>query len=94
MPRLGIAVSGSQTGFCVWYFPGFAVDAIHFYQCEIAFAFLGCANFTLNGVAGMQVEAPNLRRGYVNIIRTGQIGSIRRAQKTETILQNFQGAIA
>jgi hypothetical protein len=39
-----------------------AVDLVDLDQCEIALAILGGADFALDGVAGVQVKAPDLRR--------------------------------
>ncbi|KFB70970.1 MAG: hypothetical protein AW09_003912 [Candidatus Accumulibacter phosphatis] len=42
----------------------------------------------------MQIEAPDLARADVDVVGTGQIRSIGRTQKAETIRQRFQRAVA
>ncbi|OIQ78846.1 hypothetical protein GALL_394490 [mine drainage metagenome] len=75
-------------------FRGFAVDRVDLDQGEVAFAVLGRSDFTVDGVAGVQVEAADLRRRDVNVVRSCQIGAVRRAQESEAVLQHFQGAVA
>ena len=42
----------------------------------------------------MQVEAAHLAGADVNVIRAGQIGSVRGAQEAEAVRQHFQRAFA
>ena len=67
---------------------------IDFQQREIAFAFLGRANFSGDRIAGTQVETPDLTGRYVDIVRPGQVGAVRGAQKSEAVLEDFQHAAA
>lgn len=62
--------------------------------CPTAHAVLGRADLAFNRIAGAQAEFFNLRWGHVNIVGTWQIIRFRRAQKSETVLQNFQNALA
>ena len=70
-----------------------AVDLIHLDQREIAFAVLGDAHFAFDGVAGVQVEAADLRGRDVDVVRAGQVRSFRRAQETEAVGQDLETAV-
>ena len=70
------------------------VDAIHFHQREIAFAILGGANLAFDRVAGVQIEAADLRRADVDVVGAGQVRDIRRTQETKTVWQHFQSAVS
>ncbi len=48
----------------------------------------------LDGVAGAQREAPNLRRRDVNIVRAGEVVGVGRAQEAEAVLQHLDHAAA
>jgi hypothetical protein len=50
-------------------------------RAKVAFPILRRADFTLDGVAGMQVEAPDLARADVDVVGTGQIRSIGERRK-------------
>jgi len=75
-------------------FGRFTVDLVHLDQRHIAFAFLGGADLTFDGVAGVQVEATHLAGADVDVIRTGEIGGVGRAQEAEAVRQHFQCAVA
>ena len=70
------------------------VDGADLEQGEVAFAVLGRAYLAVDGVAGAQTEAPDLAGRDVDIVRPGQVGTVCRAQKSETVLQDFQDAAA
>ncbi len=70
------------------------IDLIHFQQSEIALAFLGGADASRDRVAGAQTEAPDLAGRDVNVIRTGQIGTVPRTQEAVAVLQDLHHAIS
>ena len=61
----------------------FEVDVLDLQQGKVALAFLGRADLAGDRVAGAQVEAPDLRGRDVDVVRTGQVVVIRRAQESE-----------
>ncbi|MCY1407255.1 hypothetical protein D9M71_225500 [compost metagenome] len=69
------------------------VDRVDFQQGEIPLAFFWRANLADDGVAGAQVETTDLAWGDVDIVWAGQVGSIRRTQEAEAVLENLQHAI-
>ncbi len=71
-----------------------AVDLVHLHQREIALAVFRRAHFTFDRVAGMQIEAADLRRADINIVRARQIRGFRRAQEAEAVRQHFERAVA
>ena len=72
----------------------FEIKRIDLEQSKVTFAFLRAADMPVDGVAGAQAETADLRRRYVNIVRTGQIIRFRRAQKAEAVRQHFDHAFA
>src|SRR5690606_22641526 len=70
-----------------------AVNFVNFQQGNIAFAFFGRAAFTADFIALAQVKAADLTGGYIDIVRAGEVRTVRAAQETKTILQNFQHTI-
>lgn len=76
------------------FFRIFKINRINFGQGKITFVVFWTADFALYGIAGAQAEFFDLRRRNVNVIGTGQIVGFGRAQKTETVLQNFYGSFA
>ena len=70
------------------------IDRIDLEQREIALAFLRAADQALDGVAGAQAEAADLRGRDVNIVGTGEIIRVGRAQKAEAVLQHLDDAFA
>ena len=71
-----------------------AVDLVDFDEREIALPVFGRPDLAFDGVAGVQVEAANLRRRHVDVVGAGKIGRVRRAQETETVGQHFERAAA
>src|SRR2546429_40994 len=47
-----------------------------------------------DGVAGVQVEAPDLRGRHVDVVGAGEVRGVRGAQEAEAVLEHFQRAIA
>ena len=70
------------------------IDFIDLEQRKITLVILGWPDLTADGVAGAQIEAPDLAGRHVDIVGTGQIGTVGRAQKAEPILQDFEHAFA
>ena len=70
------------------------IQRIDLEQSKIALAFFGASDVTVDGVAGAQSEAADLRRRNVNVVRTGQVVRFRRSQKAEAIGQHFNDAFA
>ncbi len=61
-------------------------------QREVALAFFRRTDAAGDVVAGAQVEAADLARANVNIVRAGEIRLVRTAQEAEAVLQDFQHA--
>ncbi len=59
---------------------------------EVPLAFLRRTNLAGDGVARLQVEAPDLRRRHVDVVRAGQVVVVGRAQEAEAVGQHFEHA--
>ncbi|MCY1231537.1 hypothetical protein D9M72_439900 [compost metagenome] len=70
------------------------VDLVHLDQCKVAFAVLGRTHFTLDRIAGVQVETADLGRADIDVIRAGQIRGFGRAQEAEAVGQHLQRAVS
>ena len=70
------------------------IDRIDLEQREIALALFRAADRPLDGIAGLQREAPDLRRRDVDIVRSGQIIGVCGAQEAKTVLQHLDHAVA
>jgi len=68
------------------------VDRFNLEQREVALALLRRPNQTRYGIAGTQIELSNLAGRDVDVVGTGQIVVIGRAQKAVTIRQDLQHA--
>src|SRR6185437_13308297 len=79
--------------FVLGSFRRIAVDVVHLQQREIALAFLRMPYASGDVVAGAQVEAADLRRRHVDVVRAGKVGLVVRAQEAEAVLQDFQHAL-
>ncbi len=66
----------------------------HAQQGEVAFPFLGGAYVPGNHIALAQSESANLGRGDVYVVRSGHIAVHGGAQKTESVREYFQHAVA
>src|SRR3546814_6046196 len=76
---------------------GLGLHAVYFvdlYQGKVALSVFGGTNLAFDGVAGMQVETPDLRVRDIDIVGAGQIRGIGRAQETKAIGQHFKHAVA
>jgi hypothetical protein len=72
----------------------FEVDRIHLQQGKVALAVLRCADLTFHRVAGAQPEAAHLGGGDVDVVRPGEEVRLRRAEESEAVRQDFEGAVA
>ena len=61
-------------------------------QREIALAFLGPADLAFDRVAGAQAEAADDRRRDIDVVRTGEVIGLGRAQEAEAVVQHLDGA--
>ena len=68
------------------------VDRVYFDEREITLAFLGRADLSGDRVAGPQIEAADLRRRDIHVVRARQIVVLGRAQESESVRQAFQHA--
>src|SRR5205085_11466973 len=68
------------------------IDSFDFNQGEISLSVFGRPHLTGNRVAGSKIEFPDLRWGYINVVRSGQIVVIRSSEKSESIRERFQNA--
>ena len=72
----------------------FEVDRVDLEQREVALAVLGAADVAVDGVAGAQAEAADLRGRDVDVVRAGQVVRLRRAQEAEAVRQDLDHAFA
>ena len=68
------------------------VDLVDLEQREVALALLGAADLALDGVAGAQREAPDLRGRHVDVVGARQVVGVGRAQEAEAVLQHLDHA--
>jgi hypothetical protein len=61
------------------------VDRLDLDQGEVALPFLGLPDLAGDGVAGAQVEAPDLARRDVDVVRTREVVVLRGAQEAEAV---------
>ena len=70
------------------------IDGVDLEQREVALAVLGRADMAVDGVAGAQAEAADLRGRDVDVVRAGQVVRFRRAQEAEAVGQHLDHAFA
>ena len=70
------------------------IDGVDLEQGEIALAFLGAADRAVHRVAGAQAEFADLRGRHVDVVGSGQVVRIGRAQEAEAVLQHLDDARA
>src|SRR5439155_26637565 len=70
-----------------------AVDGFDFQQREIPLPLLRRPNLAGNGVAGLQLETFDLRRRYIDVVRTIEIIPILTPQKAVSLGKNLQHAL-
>jgi hypothetical protein len=71
-----------------------AVDAVDLDQREVALAVLRRADLAFDRVAGVQVEAADLRGRDVDVVGAREVARVGRAQEAEAVGQDFQHALA
>ena len=70
----------------------FGVHGLDLEQGEEAFLVLGRTDLAGDQVAGLEVEAADLRRGDVNVLRAGQVIEAAGAEEAEAFGEHFQDA--
>ena len=70
----------------------FEVDLIHLEKGEILLPLLRGADLAGNGIPRPQAEPPDLRRGDVDVVRTGEVVVIHGTEESEAVGQDFQHA--
>ena len=70
------------------------IDGVDLEQREIALALLRAADLAVDGVAGAQAEAADLRGRDVDVVGAGQVVRLRRAQEAEAVGQHLDDAFA
>ena len=68
------------------------VDFVHLEEGEILLPFLGGTDLAGNGVPRPQAEAPDLRGGDVDVVRTGEVVVIHRAEESEAVRQDLENS--
>jgi len=68
------------------------VDRLDLEEREVALAFLRRADLAFDGIARTQVEAPDLRRRDVDVVRPSQVVLIGSPQEAEAVLENLEHA--
>ncbi|MNQ93013.1 hypothetical protein D3C85_1084570 [compost metagenome] len=70
------------------------VDLVDLEQREVTLALFRGSDLAGNGIAGTQVEATDLARGDVDVVRAGQVGAVCATQEAEAVGQDFQHTVA
>ena len=71
-----------------------AIDLVDLDQSEVALAVFGRAHLAFDRVAGVQVEASDLRGRDIDVVGAREIGGFGRAQEAEAVWQHFETAVA
>ena len=69
------------------------VDLVDLEQGEVL-PVLGRADLAGDAVAGAQAETPDLAGRDIDVVGTGEVGTARRAQEAESVLKDFEHALA
>src|SRR5262249_40160920 len=69
------------------------VDRLDLQQREVPLGVLRRPDLAGNSVAGAKIEAPDLGRRDVDVVRPGQIVVVRRSQESETVGKNLENAL-
>src|SRR5688572_1870065 len=69
------------------------VDSLNLEKGEKPLLLLGRANLPGDQIAGLEIEAPDLRRRYINVLRTWQVVETLRAQEPESLCQDLEHAL-
>jgi hypothetical protein len=70
------------------------IDRIDLEQREVALAVLGRADMPVDGVAGAQSEAADLRGRDVDVVGAGEVVGFGAAEEAEPVLQHLEHAVA
>ena len=68
------------------------VDRLDLHQREVLLALMRRTNVAADRVAGLQVELADLRRRDVDVVGTGQVVVVRRAQEAVAVGQDLEHA--
>ena len=71
-----------------------AVDGVDLHAREVALVVLGRAHLAFDRVAGVQVEAADLRGRDVDVVGAREVARVRAAQEAEAVGQHLEGAVA
>ena len=83
-----------EENFVAGFFRGFEVDGLDLDEGEVLFAFVRRANVTADGVAGLKVELANLGRRDIDVVGTGEIVVVGRAEKTVAVGEDFEDTLS
>ena len=75
-------------------FRRFPVDLVDLDQGEVTLAVLGRPDLAFDRVAGVKVEAADLRWRDVDVVGPRQVAGVGRAEKPESVRQHLQRSIA
>ena len=70
------------------------IDRVDLEEGEVALALLGAADLALDGIAGPEREAADLRGRDVDVVGAGEVVGVGRAQEAEAVLEHFDDALA
>ncbi|MNQ92933.1 hypothetical protein D3C85_1083760 [compost metagenome] len=70
------------------------VDVVDLEQREVALTLFRRPDLAGDGITGTQVEAADLARGDIDVIRACQIGAVCAAQEAKAVGQDFQHTVA
>ena len=70
------------------------IDGVDLEEREVALAVLRAADLALDGVAGPEREAADLRGRDVDVVGAGEIVGVGRAEEAEAVLEDLDDAFA
>ncbi len=70
------------------------IDGVDLEQRKVALALFRAADLAVEGVAGAQAEAADLRGRDIDVVGAGQVIRLRRAQEAEAVGQHLDDAFA
>ena len=70
------------------------IDGVAFEEREIALAFLRAADHALDGVAGSEAQASNLRRRDIDVVWSWKVVGVSGSEEREPVLQYFDDTLA
>src|SRR5439155_20177361 len=69
------------------------IDLLDLEEREVALALLRGADLAGDDVSGSQVEAPNLGRGDVDVVRSGEVVGVGSPKKPDAVRARLQPAL-